>query len=192
MTKPIVFISHTSEEATVAQSFQDLVGDKFLGLFDVFVSSDGQSIRMGQHWLDSVSRALQACVLEVIVASPMSVVRPWVNFEAGAAWVRGIPIIPLCHSGMTPSKLPVPLNLLQGARATDEADLRRVFATLANALGARTPDVDFSKFVSGIETFETSYLYWSRANEAFQSFHDLNPQLASGLLSGKLVKAHIE
>ncbi len=192
MPKPIVFISHTSEEADVAQSFQSLIGDKFLGLFDVFVSSDGKSIRVGQQWLDSVSQALQACVLEVIIASPTSVTRPWINFEAGAAWVRGIPIIPLCHSGMTPSKLPVPLNLLQGARATDDADLRRVFATFAHALDARTPDVDFSDFVAGVATFERNYLYWNKVNAAFQSLHDLDPQLPSLLLSGSTVKANLD
>lgn len=192
MTKPIVFISHTSDEAAIAEAFQELIGEKFLGLFEVFVSSDGKSIRMGQHWLESVSEALQSCVLELIVASPMSVSRPWVNFEAGAAWVRGIPIIPLCHSGMTPSQLPIPMNLLQGARATDEADLRRVFATLAHALGARAPDVDFSKFISDVNVFETGYLFWDKVNAALQAFHELDPRLTSTLFSGAAAKMQLD
>ena len=34
--------------------------------------------------------------------------RPWVNIELGAAWIKRVPIIPLCHSGLTPSDLPWP------------------------------------------------------------------------------------
>ena len=46
--KPIVFISHITEEKELALSFKSLVEQNFLGLLDVFVSSDENSISMGQ------------------------------------------------------------------------------------------------------------------------------------------------
>ena len=92
--------------------------------------------------------------MAIILASPESVKRPWVNFEGGAAYIRGIPVIPLCHSGMTPSKLPAPLNTLQGATASVEAELRAIFPVLAKALGGSTPPVDFANFIGVVKKFE--------------------------------------
>lgn len=184
MTKPLVFVSHVTAEADVAILLKDLIAAQFLGLMDVFVSSDAQTIAMGQRWLDSITTALKECVIEIIIASPQSVPRPWVNFEAGAAWVRGIPVIPLCHSGVTPSTLPLPLNLLQGAYATDAADLARVFDVLATALGAKTPKTDFSKFIADVSAFEMQYTFWNGCNAAFQGIHNVLPGIIAQMIRG--------
>lgn len=109
--KTLVFISHITPEKEVAIAFKELIEESFLNMIEVFVSSDGESINMGQRWLESITVALKKCSIEIVLCSPQSVQRPWINFEAGAAWIRDIPVIPLCHSGMEPSKLPVPLNL---------------------------------------------------------------------------------
>ncbi len=45
MTKSLVFISHIGDEAEIATEFKTLIEDHFLGLIDVFVSSDGTSIK---------------------------------------------------------------------------------------------------------------------------------------------------
>lgn len=57
-----------------------------------------------------MNTALNLASVHVILCSPESVARPWIQFEAGAAQIRGIPIIPICHSGLTPAQLPVPLS----------------------------------------------------------------------------------
>src|SRR2546423_6719311 len=150
MPKSLVFISHISDEREIAIEFKSLIEEHFLGLIDVFVSSDGQSIKMGQKWLDHVSEELKQCNVEIVICSPMSITRPWINFEAGAGWIRDIPVIPLCHSGISPSDLPAPLNLLQAAKATDVSDLKLILPVLANAIGAKTPNVDFTDFIQKI------------------------------------------
>lgn len=154
MTKPIVFISHISEEREIAFALKALVEKSFVGMMDVFVSSDPQSIHLGQQWLRRISFALKSCAVEIVLASPVSVRRQWVNFEAGAGWIRDVPVIPLCHSGMVPAELPAPLNTLQAALASDEEQLRMIFPVLANALGSAIPQVSFSEFVKTVETFE--------------------------------------
>lgn len=100
MEKSSVFISHIGDEATIAREFKSLIEENFLGMIEVFVSSDGSSVKMGEKWLNDISDALERCAVEIVICSPISVRRPWINFEAGAGWVRGIPVIPLCHSGM--------------------------------------------------------------------------------------------
>ena len=86
-----IFISHISEEAGVADRLKATLTKDFLGLIEVFVSSDTESISAGDEWLMSVSRALSQSVVFIVLCSPDSILRPWINFEAGAAWVRDIP-----------------------------------------------------------------------------------------------------
>jgi hypothetical protein len=184
MANSLVFISHITPEKEIAIEFKALIETHFLGMIDVFVSSDGETIQMGQKWLDSISGALKACAVEIVLCSPISVNRPWINFEAGAGWIRDIPVIPLCHSGMTPSDLPIPLNMLQAAKATDVAALKLVFPVLAAAIGAKTPAVDFSAFIEKVRDFERRYTFWTKVNEAFSSLNYLDQRILSALKNG--------
>ena len=49
----------------------------------------------------------------LVLCSPFSINRPWINFETGRAWAKKVPIIPICHSGQTIGRLPQPLAQLQ-------------------------------------------------------------------------------
>jgi hypothetical protein len=191
MSKAIVFISHITPERDIAIAFKDLIEMSFLTLIEVFVSSDEDSIGMGQRWLDNITTALQTCSIEIVLCSPLSVNRPWINFEAGAGWVRNIPVIPLCHSGLEPSKLPLPLNLLQAATANEGASLAKIFPVLAKALGSATPKVDFTDFIARVTQFERNYLFWDACNDAFGKLNAINPDIIPALKSGKSIKAQL-
>ena len=154
MQKPLIFISHIADEREVAMALKQSVNEAFIGLIDVFVSSDPNSLAMGQRWLDEITHGLKNCSIEIVLASPASIRRPWINFEAGAGWVRDIPVIPICHSGMTPDTLPPPLKSLQSGLATDAEQMGNLFAVLAKMLGANRPAVDLSSFVDAVKTFE--------------------------------------
>jgi hypothetical protein len=52
--------------------------------------------------------------------SKESVLRPWVNFEAGAAWLRNTPIIPVCFSGLRKEAMPKPYSSFQALSLDDE------------------------------------------------------------------------
>jgi len=89
--KPLLFISHITEEKELAQAFKEMVEHAFLGMIEVFVSSDAESIPMGKRWLETVSEALKRCAVEIVVCSPHSVTRPWIQFEAGAVGSGAFP-----------------------------------------------------------------------------------------------------
>ncbi len=154
MKKALVFISHITTEKEIAIALKVLVEQAFLGMVDVFVSSDPNSIPMGGRWLDSITDGLKRCDIEIVLASPESVTRRWINFEAGAAWIRDIPVVPLCHSGMTPSALPAPLSSLNAGLATEEIDLEQVFVVIANAIGCTLPEVKYTVFTERVRSFE--------------------------------------
>jgi len=185
--KKLVFISHITEEKEVALAFKDLIENSFLGMIEVFVSSDEHSIQMGQKWLDQISNGLKTCAVEIVLCSPKSITRPWINFEAGAGWVRDIPVIPLCHSGVEPSKLPMPLNLLQAAKASEIPSLKLIFPVLASAIGSKTPSIDFSDFVQKVREFEIRYTFWDACNSAFEKLQAFNPAIIPALRAGNPV-----
>jgi hypothetical protein len=57
-----------------------------------------------------------------------------VQFEVGAAWMKGVPIIPVCHSGMKVAELPMPLALKQGVELGTAEGLERLYLGVARAL----------------------------------------------------------
>jgi len=154
MPQKQVFISHISAETEIARRLKQRLDGDFLGMLEIFVSSDRETIRAGQKWLDEVDRALRAADAELILCSRESVGRPWVNFEAGAAWLRRIPVIPVCHSGLALTELPVPLNLLQGVECASAEGLQKLYDALAAVLGVKTPAVDFQALAADLRQLQ--------------------------------------
>jgi hypothetical protein len=142
MTKR-VFLSHVSAEHAVAAALKAHLVKDFLGLLNVFVSSDGESVAAGEQWLTSIETALAECDLLITLCSPHSIRRPWINFEAGAAWMRKIPLIPVCHGDLAPSDLPMPLSLRQGISLVEPEGLRRLYSQIARVLNCQAPHSDF-------------------------------------------------
>src|ERR1043165_1719328 len=131
-----LFISHVTVESKLADLLQARIAQDFIGLVKVFVSSDHLSIPAGTKWLTGVMQALRSAHLHVILCSHAPTSRPWIQFEARAAHLRGVPILPVCHSGLTCAQLPVPLSEYEGIQAADPEGLRTLYRTIAAALGS--------------------------------------------------------
>jgi len=157
MTRLRIFISHISSETGLAQGLKQRLEKDFLGLPDIFVSSDQKTIQAGQKWLDEVDKALKEADLQIVLCSKESVGRPWVNFEAGAVWLRGIPVIPVCHTGMKPNDLPVPLSMLQGIAVSEPDGLRKLYDAIAAKLDINVPAVDFKAISAEFTMLEKKY-----------------------------------
>jgi len=140
--KKRLFISHITEEKKIAVQLKTALVNDFLGLLDVFVSSDTDSIAAGEEWLISIESALRDCKIFVVLCSPDSIHRPWINFEAGAAWMRKIPLIPICHAGLSPHDLRMPLSLRQGIKITDSDGIQRLYKRIAHELGCDPPPIE--------------------------------------------------
>src|ERR1700688_2643625 len=98
-TKKGVFISHIHEEDKLGAVVKSWMTDAFHGNAAPFLSSDKQDVPARSKWLDIVEGQLAETGVMISLLSPISLARSWVNIELGAAWIRRIPIIPLCHSG---------------------------------------------------------------------------------------------
>lgn len=186
-TKKLVFISHITEEGDLAKIISEEIKSSFLGLLDTFVSSDGESLPAGGRWLDSIDAALSNSAIQISLCSPQSIKRPWINFEAGASWIRRIPVVPLCHSGLSKSGLPIPLAMLQAADIDNPSDLKVVFSELSKILGAaKTPDIDYTGLIEKSNSFVERYTYYNKIKEAIYLACNADKQLESFFFSGEV------
>ena len=157
MPKRKMFLSHVSEEAPLAETLKSHLARDFLGLVDIFVSFDLDSIAAGANWLTSLEQALREASALLVQCSRASLNRPWVNFEVGAAWIKSIPIVPVCHSGLRLADLPIPFSVLQGVEANTEHGLKSVYSLIAKELDCQVPHKDFAKLIAQVTEFEKAY-----------------------------------
>jgi len=177
MTKKTIFLSHISEEGALGTLFKDRLEKDFLSLINVFVSSDSRSIPPGDAWLKAVDNNLDDAAALIVLASPTSVNRPWITFEAGAGWAKRVPTIILCHSGITPGGLPLPLGQLQAFSATDVSRIRAMYGVVASVLGSATPEPDLSGFIESIAEFERNYTEERDVLSGLRSIHTNNAEV---------------
>jgi hypothetical protein len=105
-----IFISHASADTDIAVALQGWIRATFLGGVNVFVSSDGQSISPGDDWRGKIEEALREADMALVICTESSLSRPWLGFEAGAAWMRGAKVVPLCYHGLRVESLPLPFS----------------------------------------------------------------------------------
>ncbi|KAA8383943.1 toll/interleukin-1 receptor domain-containing protein [Acetobacter tropicalis] len=168
MSQKSIFLSHIHEEQEIALYIKQAIEDEFGGFVDVFVSSDGTSIPAGTNFLQKIENGLINCVGAIYLISPKSVNKNWINFELGAIWIRNainvrngdieIPTLPICHSGMDPSRLPMPLCSLNAVRANEPAGLSFALKSLQAAVGGRgSLKTDINALIGKISIFENNY-----------------------------------
>src|SRR5574340_179408 len=145
MSKPKIFISHIHEDAPLAHLLAKYIEQTFAKALEVFVSSDGTNILLRDKWMQQIEKALEESSLAIILASPNAVARPWINFEAGAAWMKGARVIPACVKGMAVSALPQPLSSLQACDISTMAGIGLFFDNIGKIYDLDSRFTDLAK-----------------------------------------------
>jgi TIR domain len=155
--KPSVFLSYHATAVKFADALKESIERDFVGLVTVFLASDKTSMPVGRQWLEELVEGLHASGVHIVLCNEESVARPWLNIELGAALVRGIPIIPLCHNGLTVDQLPMPLSENEGGVLTDPIAIEKVYRQIARLLSSDVPRVDFEKYGAELAALERAY-----------------------------------
>lgn len=85
---PLVFISHDSRDADLAEAFGNLLTDASGGILKSFRSSDRKGnagIEYGQEWYRAIMQKLDDATDVVALLTGRSINRPWILYEAGVA-----------------------------------------------------------------------------------------------------------
>jgi hypothetical protein len=84
----LVFISHDSRDADLAEEFDNLLRDASGGMLKSFRSSDKKGtagMEYGDEWYNAIMSKLGAATDVVALLTPHSLDRPWILYEAGVA-----------------------------------------------------------------------------------------------------------
>jgi hypothetical protein len=109
---PLVFISHDSRDADLAEAFSKLLGSVSAGMLKSFRSSDrkgAQGFEYGVEWYPELMGRLGSACDVVCLLTERSLDRPWILYEAGVAKGRlSIPVhglalgVPLARANTGP------------------------------------------------------------------------------------------
>ena len=157
MPKLEVFLSHRTTEARFADLIKERLEEDFFGIINLYYSNDITSVPVGSNWDENLLEGLRRAAVMLALCSKHSIKLPWINFEVGGAATRGVEIIPLCHSGITPDLLPAPLTMKQGVTLTSAKSLERWYFKLSALIGCRVPDVDYEALAARFTELEKIY-----------------------------------
>jgi len=128
--KPYFFFSHSSQDAHRIAPIKNRILESTGNSIEIFVSSDGASIPLGNNWLKEIEDALSNCRLMFVWVTQNSIKSNWIFFESGYAYSRGIKVVPIGFDGIRLEDVPAPLNILQGFNINSAASLNNIIAVI--------------------------------------------------------------
>lgn len=126
MSKYKLFFSHSTNDKDFIIKIKEIIKAKTFGNVEFFVSSDGESIRLGNRFLENIIEGLDTCHKLFAFVTPQSLQSDWIMFESGFAHAKGVDIVPICCLGTKLEALPSPIKQFQGKElycANDVNDL---------------------------------------------------------------------
>ncbi len=154
---PLVFISHDSRDADLADAFSKLLKSVSAGMIKTFRSSDkkaGDGIDFGEEWYKRLMTQLQSTSDVVCLFTERSLDRPWILFEAGVAKGK-------LDTPVTGIALGVPLSRVSAGSFyqfqnmdDSEDDLTKLVHQLARRVAGLELDADV--VASQVQTFKAT------------------------------------
>jgi len=144
-TAPLIFISHDTRDAELAEAFSKLLSSVSAGVLKSFRSSDKtgtQGIEYGTEWYPKLMSQLGSASDVVCLLTPRSVDRPWILYETGVAKgrldtpVHGVALgLPFARASVGP------FAQFQNC-ADDEPSITKLVMQLVSRIPGSEPDRD--------------------------------------------------
>lgn len=149
----LVFLSHAASDQQIASALKTTIETAIPGS-DVFVSSDGEDLRPGDAWVETIQGKLQEASLLIILSTQRGLNRRWVWYETGAGWISGLRMIPCCVGSLRKGQLVPPFYGLQALNGDDETDLRLLLKVAASELGLVVNEIPLSGVIAQLKELD--------------------------------------
>jgi hypothetical protein len=163
--KNVIFISHAAADQDIAALLKLEIHPCFPEA-DVFVSSDPGSLPPRSAWAETILNRLHRAAIIIVVATERALKRPWVWFEAGAGWQRGVTqtedihkvpaFLSCCLGTQEKGKLPAPFSIYQSLNIGNPDDLGLMFIEIAKAVGVQKSAPDYESLALKLRKVEIS------------------------------------
>lgn len=146
---PLVFISHDTRDAELAEAFSNLLKSVSAGVLKSFRTSDrkgSQGIEFGVEWYPEIIKNIQGASDVVCLLTERSVNRPWLLFEAGMAKGKlDTPILGVALGIQLKDASTGPFAQFQNC-GDDEDSLTKLVFQLVDRIPNSEPDRETIKF----------------------------------------------
>jgi hypothetical protein len=132
-----IFLSHATVDKPVAEVLRNALQDRTPDTI-VFLSSRPGHIRSGAEWWGVIQEKLRSSTEYIVLLTPRSIERPWIPFEAGAAWMTERRMFVVSAGELDKTAVPAPLSFFQIASLEDRSELEAFLADF----GASVDDAD--------------------------------------------------
>lgn len=105
-----ILISHIQDEHPLAEVLKQWLEESFIGQFDVDLNNDIEVMKSGNAWLKEIDPLQTMNTLLIVLCSPDSIAMKWTEFKPGKLDGNRIPLLMICHSGLTKDRLPPQLS----------------------------------------------------------------------------------
>jgi len=147
--KPLVFISHDTRDAELAEAFSNLLKAVSAGVLKSFRTSDkkgSQGIEYGVEWYPEIIRNIQEASDVVCLLTENSIDRPWILFEAGMAKGKlDTKILGIALGVQLNKAISGPFAVFQNC-GDDEESLAKLVFQLVDRIPNSEPDDETIKF----------------------------------------------
>jgi TIR domain len=124
-----IFLSHAAADKPLAVCLASEIQQRD-STVSVFVASRPGDIRADQEWPSAIQAELRHADAYLVLLTPNSTDRPWVWFEAGAAWMSEKQLLLVLACGMQREQVPTPLSLWQLLDLEVATEAAAVFSAL--------------------------------------------------------------
>ena len=174
-----VFISHNHEDHTLSEALAALLIDT-LGLHDEDILNTSQAttaLRPGSSVAEGLRQAMDSAEVCLVLITPASSERPFVQFETGGAYFGNKPLYPLLHpSAKSPYTLPN-----NPTRIDNDGDIAKLIDALRDDLKvdakASTAKIiqAVSRFIGEVNAYNPEYtiLHWETRLELQIGYGDV-------------------
>lgn len=149
---PLVFISHDTRDAKLAEAFSGLLKSVSAGVLKSFRTSDrkgNQGIEYGVEWYPEIIKNIQNASDVVCLLTERSIDRPWILFEAGMAKGKlETPILGVALGISLKNASSGPFAQFQNC-GDDEESLTKLVFQLVDRIPNSEPDENTIKFQVG-------------------------------------------
>jgi hypothetical protein len=163
------FISFASENRELAEYIHKYLNNLFQGECRFWLSTE---IAPGADWQTKLLSELDKSHGLLLLLTPQSLEKRWVNVEAGACWVAKKPIFPLICGGVSVHHLQPPITAFQAVQIEERSSVRQLVSEIAVFSNLRVPPIyDASDFAKQVRKLTGSAGAFTTINQATKKLH---------------------
>ena len=134
-----VFISYSGKDGRhFAMNLRDLLDKKEIGSFLDFVDN----LEHSASWIDNIRKAIENSDILVVLLSNNHLESSTANFELGAAWGQGKPLIPLVLPNTDPENIPPLFDNTKVIYINSKDDLKQAIPHIRRILNLKDNLID--------------------------------------------------